>query len=84
MTTVNILQHSGSNYLQQSFIHPNPYKWLDVNRFEPDVPDNDPITDEEMVSVMISLAQLERGEYIEVPAGSDDSELQKFLDDLKK
>lgn len=83
MTTVNLMQAASSNFLQSSSMSPSPYRWLSINRFQPSLPDNDPVTDEEMVSVRISLSQLERGEYTEVRAGSDDSELQRMLDSWK-
>lgn len=59
------------------------YILTDTNRYKPDLVDNDPITEEETVSVMISLAELERGDYVEIPAGSDESELQRMLDEMK-
>lgn len=42
------------------------------------------VTEEEMASVGISLSQLEKGDYSEVRAGSDDSELQRMLDSWKE
>lgn len=47
-------------------------------------PDCHPVTEEEMASVGISLSQLEGGDYSEVRAGSDDSELQRMLDSWKE
>ena len=47
-------------------------------------PDRLPVTEEEMVSVRISLSQLEGGDYSEVRAGSDDIELQRMLDSWKE
>ena len=46
--------------------------------------DDDPITEEEMASVRISLSQLEHGEFLEVRAGSVDDELQMILDSWKE
>lgn len=59
------------------------YILTDTNHYEPDLVDNDPITEEETVSVMTSLAELEHGDYVEIPAGSDESELQRMLDEMK-
>ena len=84
MSMVNMMQNTDSNILRQSFLIPNPYRWLGINRFQPTEPDNDPVTEEEMVSVRISLSQLERGDYSEVCAGSDESELQRMLDRWKE
>lgn len=47
-------------------------------------PDRHPVTEEEMASVRISLSQLEGGDYSEVRAESDDSELQRMLDSWKE
>lgn len=74
ITASNILFHrTGGTYIL-----------TDTNRYEPNLVDNDPITEEEIASVMVSLEELERGDYVSIPAGSDKSELQRMLDEMKR
>ena len=84
MTTVNVMQMCRNNFLYSFTIQSSPYEWLNTNLFQPMEFDNDPVTEEEMVNVRISLAQLEQGSFSEIKSGSDDIELQRMLDSWKK
>lgn len=53
--------------------------FLKINEWEPPVFDPDPITDEEYEDVLISIAEIERGDCVRLPPGTTVEELHRSL-----
>lgn len=56
-----------------------PVSYLETNMWEEPVLDRDPITPEEYRDVEISLAEMQRGEYTEIPENATEEDIRNIL-----
>ena len=74
----NIYRQDASRF--QSIPHSviDPVEYLRINNWEPPTIDRDPVTDEEYEDVFISLSEIERGEYVDIPPDATMDDIRLF------